>query len=452
MPEAEPNAIDLALAEPAALAFGFWRVVFRGRGWSARAETGTAPRKSICHGARPPKRVGSLRFAVGRLLGAYLSRGTKQEQVAAWGAILRSPTYGPLKGVPPVPTLTGIFARRNCKKKPGESVNAGAAMTYAARQPLYRDIEKDRGSKVIAFVTGERPGLETQIASDAIEPFIALLDQIGPTKKISLVLETNGGQTSAAWRLINLIRSFGDAVEVVVPNKAMSAGTLISLGSDEIVMTKQAALGPIDPSLSQHPLAPTIANSTGQSFRLPVSAEAVRGYIEEVKKDVKDAAALATVWTNLSGQIHPIVLGEIFRLGGQIRSMAQHLIKNQVKDDKKAEKIIQMLCSDSGSHDYTINRRQALDMGLNVAKPSQDLYGKLNALTQSFKTELKTFEPYSSLAMLAGQPQVGYKLIRGLIESTEGGCFGFVSEGTFSAQQNGTVADQRAFEGWRKLP
>lgn len=329
--------------------------------------------------------------------------------------------------------------------------SAEGKMDYATRQPFYREIEKERGSKVLSFVTGERQNLQTQIAADAIEPFISLLDKIGPTKKISLVIETNGGQTSAAWRLINLIRSFGDEVEVVIPNKAMSAGTLISLGADRIVMTKQAALGPIDPSLPNHPLAPAFKATSGQTLSVNVSAEAVRGYIAEVKRDIKDEGALAAVWTNLASQIHPLVLGEIFRLGGQIRTMAQHLIKNQVKDAEKARAIIQMLCTDSGSHDYTINRRQAVDMGLNVEKPTNGLYGRLSGLTQSYKAELKTFEPYSPQSLLAGQQQVSYKLIRGLIESTEGGCFGFVSEGTFLAQ-GGTIADQKTFEGWRKLP
>lgn len=52
-------------------------------------------------------------------------------------------------------------------------------------------------------MTGERQNLQTQIAHDALVPFVALLDAIGPTKKISLVPETNGGSTAAAWRLIN---------------------------------------------------------------------------------------------------------------------------------------------------------------------------------------------------------------------------------------------------------
>lgn len=329
----------------------------------------------------------------------------------------------------------------------------GTIMNYAARQDLYRQIEADRGSKVIAFVTGDRNGLQTQIAADAVEPFVSLLDVVGPQPKLSLILDTYGGQTSASWRLINLLRSFCDELEVIIPTKAMSAGTLMSLGAERIIMTKQAALGPIDPSLSNHVLAPVAPGG----FHVPVSAEAVRGYIDQVKKDVTDPIAIANVWTHLATQIHPIVLGEIFRLGEQIRSMAKNLIQVQVPDENTQDKIIQLLCSDSGSHDYTINRRTAAEIGLNVEKPSAALYDILKQITKSYTMELKTLEPYSPISMLGGAAHVSYTLVRGLIEASDVGCYGFVSEGEFTAVQNANpggvvgVIDNKAFEGWRKL-
>lgn len=326
-------------------------------------------------------------------------------------------------------------------------------MNLAARKQFYEQIEKDRKSRVLALVTGERPGLQTHIAGDAIAPFVSLLDRIGPVPKLSLLLDTYGGQTAAAWRLINLVRSFCDELEIIIPTKAMSAGTLMSIGADRIVMTKQAALGPIDPSLSGHSLAPLVRNQMGEEVPVAVSAEAIRGYIDEVTKDLADPAGRAQVWMQLATMVHPVVLGEIFRLGGQIRSMAAKLISAQVKDEEKQKEIIQMLCSDSGSHDYTINRRQASEMGLNIEKPSAELYQKLTEINKSWNDELKTFEPFSPQVLLAGNQSVNYTLVRGLIESTEE-CFGFVSAGEMAINVvNGApqLADMKSFEGWRKL-
>ena len=132
------------------------------------------------------------------------------------------------------------------------------------RQALLRQIEQVRASKAILYVTGDRQGLETQIGQDVIDPFVDHLDSLGPVEKLSLVLYTTGGNTSAAWNLVNLLHMFCDDLEVIAPGKCMSAGTLISLGANRIVMTKQATLGPIDPTI-QHPLGPSIPGASPES-------------------------------------------------------------------------------------------------------------------------------------------------------------------------------------------
>src|SRR2546427_6800245 len=112
----------------------------------------------------------------------------------------------------------------------------------AQRQTLIQQLEATRGSKVLLFFTGDRRNLQTQIAADVYDLFVNHLDKIGIVKKLSLFLYTRGGDTLTAWSLVNLIRQFCEELEVVIPSKAHSAGTLIALGADKIVMTKQATL------------------------------------------------------------------------------------------------------------------------------------------------------------------------------------------------------------------
>jgi len=334
-------------------------------------------------------------------------------------------------------------------------------MDHATRKKLYRKIERERETKVLAFVTSDRVGMETRIAPDCIDLFVDLLDKIGPTQRLSLVLHTNGGQTLAAWRLVNLIRTFCDELEVIIPLKALSAGTLISIGSDKIVMSKQAALGPIDPSVN-NPLNPQ-ANVGGQLRQVPVSVEAVRGYLNAAKEElgIKGEQGLAQVLINLAGYVHPLVLGEIFRSRAQIKLLAEKLIQRQVTDPEKRKTIIDFLSADSGSHDYTINRREAADLGLNIEKPSAAFYEILRKLHQSFVAELKLLEPYTPQAVLGNAPAnhpVAYTEVRGLVESTGGGCYAFLSEGTLrrvqvpgpAGVQDG-IQDERTFEGWKRL-
>lgn len=319
-------------------------------------------------------------------------------------------------------------------------------------------IEAARGSKVLVYATSDRPGMEAQIAPDVIDFFVDHLDAMWPTQKISLILHTNGGDTAAAWQLVNLFRTFCDDLEVIVPRKALSSGTLISLGANRIVMTKQASLGPIDPSLNG-PLNPLIPGG-GPNHRAPVSVEAVQGFLDVVQDQLRvtDAGALATVWNNLSDKIHPLVLGQIFRTRSQIRTLAKRLLAHQQVDVDKQEAIIAFLCSESGSHDHTINRREARSMGLEIETASEELYGILKVLHNSKTEEMKTRTPYSPDTELAGRPNCDYACSRVLIESVSHGSHQFLSEGTISRvqiNQNGIpqvgIQDTRTFEGWRKV-
>ena len=334
-------------------------------------------------------------------------------------------------------------------------------MSYSERRQVYQEVEQNRESRVLAFITSDRQDMQTVIAQDCVEPFVDLLEQIGVTERVSLILHTDGGQTLAAWRLINLLRMFCDDLEVLVPSKALSAGTLMAIGADRIIMTKQAALGPIDPSVN-NPLNPQ-ANIGGQPKQVPVSVESVRGYLAAAREEleIKDEGALTSVFLGLTNHIHPLVLGEIFRSRAQIRFLARKLLPVQVKDEEQIASIIDFLCADSGSHDYTINRREAAELGLKVEKPSEELYSMLRRIHLDFVEELKTREPYTPQAYLHGvainQP-VPYAIPRALVEGPTGGSYAFVSEGSVTkvnvAMPNGDqegVRDERIFEGWRKL-
>ncbi len=323
---------------------------------------------------------------------------------------------------------------------------------------MYAELEAARKSKVLVYVTGDRPGMETQISSEVYDKFVNHLDLIGVVKKISLYLYTRGGNTLAAWSLVNLIRQFCDELEVIIPSKAHSAGTLMSLGANTIVMTKQATLGPIDPSITT-PLNPQIAGASPDS-RYSVSVESVSGYLDLAKKDlnINDEANLASLLNHMSDKIHPLVLGAVFRSKSQIQMLARKLIKAQVTDESNIDKVISFLCSESGSHDYTIHRREARNgLGLNIEKPDDKLYALIKRIYDDIVQELCLDTKFDVGNVLGGQPQAAYSCKRALIDSVLGGTDFFVSEGTIAQQpiqiQPGVtqiaIEDRRTFEGWR---
>lgn len=328
---------------------------------------------------------------------------------------------------------------------------------YATRIDFYKAIEKRRDSKVLCYVTGDRPGLQTQIGTDAIDVLVDHLDKIGPTHRITFVLHTNGGDSMAAWTIVNLIHQFCKELEVLIPRKALSAGTMIAMGAHRIIMTKQALLSPIDPSINT-PLNPQIEGAPPTS-RMPVSVEAVQGYIDLARETlhIKGRSELIHVLQQLSEKIHPLVLGQVFRARPQTRFLADRLLSQQKIERQKARAIVDFLSSESGSHDYTINRREAASLGLTVEKPDDALYSEIKELYNSIRSELLLNNPYSQIQVLGGAPSVQYTFVRGLIESVAGGSNQFVSEGTLAKTQvhvapgllGNAVSDERQFEGWR---
>lgn len=275
---------------------------------------------------------------------------------------------------------------------------------YVCRQKeILSKIEGERNSKLIAYVTGDRPGMGAQIGADTPDIFLEHLDVIGKVDKISLIIYTCGGDTLAAWNIINLFREFCNELEVIVPNKCRSSGTLMALGANSIVMTKQATLGPIDPSITRS-MSPIIPNSTPPQ-RLPISVESVKGYFSLLKEEfgASSDAALSAAYTKLAEYIHPLVLGDVYRTQKQIQMLAEKLLRMHNVDDQTIKHIVSFLCSDSGSHDYTINRSEARNLGLSVETPTQETYNELKAWFMDVVDELElrnAYDPAKSLVLI----------------------------------------------------
>lgn len=70
-------------------------------------------------------------------------------------------------------------------------------------------------------------------------------------KKLLFVLETPGGSIEVVQRIVDTLRHHYDSVEFVVPNYAMSAGTVLVMSGDAFYMDYFSVLGPIDPQVQK---------------------------------------------------------------------------------------------------------------------------------------------------------------------------------------------------------
>lgn len=330
-------------------------------------------------------------------------------------------------------------------------------MTYQTRRHLYKQLEAERGSKVIAYVTGDRPGLLTTIESDSLDVFTDHLDAIGDVSRISLILYTLGGDPHAARSIANLIATYCDEFEVIVPSKCRSAGTLLCLGADSIVMTRQATLGPIDPSVNTS-LNPAIPGM-GFGNAVPVSVEDVNAFIEQARVALPNQP-IDKVFDRLAKSVHPLVLGKAFRTRSQIRMLGDRLLSNHMTDREAINRILDFLCIESGSHDYTIHRQEAsAELGLPVVVPCQDEYTVIRQLLGDFVEELELSTPLAPADILGDSSETSYSLTCGLIESMDFGAHAYTLDGSVrvlrTTLEDGTIehriVDQRNPKVWRVI-
>ena len=67
--------------------------------------------------------------------------------------------------------------------------------------------------------------------------------------KISVVLRTAGGSAETTERMVGVLRKHYSHVNFIVPDVAMSAGTIFCMSGDKIYMDYASSLGPIDPQV-----------------------------------------------------------------------------------------------------------------------------------------------------------------------------------------------------------
>ena len=135
-----------------------------------------------------------------------------------------------------------------------------------------------------------------QLTLEEINGFMSVMHGMDFKKPLTLMLHTPGGDGNAAQTIVAYLRSKFSEIEVIVPVYSFSAGTMIALASDRIVMGRQSQLGPIDPQMS-------LNNGV-------LSARAIVDQFEQAKKDIAGDKTKALLWGPLLQSIGPALLQE----------------------------------------------------------------------------------------------------------------------------------------------
>src|SRR5262245_61115327 len=90
---------------------------------------------------------------------------------------------------------------------------------------LLVQLETRLQADTISIVGEIRPGLEGIVR-------LALQSLPTQTNKLAVVLHTGGGVVEIAERMVHVMRHFYEEVVFIIPNVAMSAGTVLAMSGD----------------------------------------------------------------------------------------------------------------------------------------------------------------------------------------------------------------------------
>src|ERR1035441_2632183 len=147
---------------------------------------------------------------------------------------------------------------------------------------------------IIAYYSGflSKPYIAgAEITGEDKNGFMMAVHKLDRTKGLDLLIHTPGGNISSTQSIVDYLhKMFNKDIRAIVPQIAMSAGTMLACSCKEIWMGKHSNLGPIDPHVNGIP-----AYGVLSEFRTAC---------REVKRD----PSRIPIWQNIIGQYRPTFL------------------------------------------------------------------------------------------------------------------------------------------------
>ena len=96
------------------------------------------------------------------------------------------------------------------------------------------------------WTSGDAPPNLVSITDEDIHAFMEAISGL-KNDSLDLILHSGGGSAEATDAIVSYLRQKFKHIRIIIPQAAMSAGTMLACSADVIVMGKQSSIGPIDP-------------------------------------------------------------------------------------------------------------------------------------------------------------------------------------------------------------
>ena len=236
------------------------------------------------------------------------------------------------------------------------------------RRKYLKILNKYTGRNIIAYYSSflQKPGLEGEEINDNDKnAFMQAVHKLDKNKGLDLILHTPGGNIAATESLVNYLKKiFGNDIRAIVPQIAMSAGTMMALSCKEIIMGKHSNIGPIDPHFSG------------------ISCSAVLEEFHRAYEDITKDENYKYIWQPIISKYHPTFLGDCEKAIAWSEQIVKewledNMLKNQRESKKIAESIVKYLSShkETKSHSRHIHIDECIKYKI-VVTPLEELGGE----------------------------------------------------------------------------
>jgi ATP-dependent protease ClpP protease subunit len=240
------------------------------------------------------------------------------------------------------------------------------------RRKYVLELSKKTGRNVILYYSGwlQRPdlgGAQVGINDQDKVGFMTTIHGLDRTKGLDLILHTPGGEMAATESLVDYIRQmFGSDIRAIVPQLAMSAGTMMACSCKSVLMGKQSSLGPIDPQIGG------------------VAAHGIREEFERAYNEIKGGPsgldqAKIPVWQPIIAKYNPTLVGEAQKVIAWSEEMVKEwLVTGMLKEKDNNKALAERIVKELGDHALTKSHSRHLsaarckDIGLNIEMMEDD--------------------------------------------------------------------------------
>ena len=234
-----------------------------------------------------------------------------------------------------------------------QNPNGGVLYLVEQKKKFLQDLSTHTGRNTILYFSAfmNKNVRDATINDKDINAFMETVHKLDRTKGLDLILHTPGGDISATEQIIKYLRSmFNGDVRAIIPQMAMSAGSMVAVSCKSIMMGKQSCLGPFDPQINNLP------------------CQSVLKEFDRAVNDVSRNPASLGLWQTIISKLNPTFLTLCQQADELSKNLADDILSYSAYSDEVRENIKKVFVNndDSKVHSRHIDIQRCKEVGLNI--------------------------------------------------------------------------------------